>query len=218
MVSEVGFVDGRGKADHYKRAEITDQQAATSASALEASQQPMMLADMGEFFKELLAKQKKIYIGGKRRTTGRTRCTTAGGSREDVGGACRALRTKVDQKKMWAEEDARKWAEHKASLREEASRWRGATEVRSERLQDVETAQTVPSDSADTCESSGSIPVIGLARRPARRPTRRSAGRPAERPAGRAAGRPAGRPERRPARRLAGRPAKRPRDARRDGQ
>ena len=67
MVSEVGFVDGRGKADHYKRAEITDQQAATSASALEASQQPMMLADMGEFFKELLAKQKKIYIGGKRR-------------------------------------------------------------------------------------------------------------------------------------------------------
>ena len=119
---------------------------------------------------------------------------------------------------MWAEEDARKWAEHKASLREEASRWRGATEVRSERLQDVETAQTVPNDSADTCESSGSIPVIGLARRPARRPTRRSAGRPAERPAGRAAGRPAGRPERRPARRLAGRPAKRPRDDRRDGQ
>ena len=55
---------------------------------------------------------------------------------------------------MWAEEDARKWAELKPSLHDEASQWRVATELLPKRLERDETAQTVSSESADTGESS----------------------------------------------------------------
>ena len=68
-------------------------------------------------------------------------------------------------------------------------------------LECSETAQTVSSESADTGESSRSIPGIALAKRPVGQPAGRPAGRPARRPAGRPAGRPAKRPAKRPARR-----------------
>ena len=59
-------------------------------------------------------------------------------------------------KRIWAESGERweqMWAKDKASLHEEVSRWRDATEVRPERRECGETAQTVFSDSADTGES-----------------------------------------------------------------
>ena len=49
----------------------------------------------------------------------------------------------TEEKKRWADEDARKWAERKPSLHDEASQWRDATEVRPERLERGETAPTV---------------------------------------------------------------------------
>ena len=44
----------------------------------------------------------------------------------------------------WAAEQQKMWAEHKASLREAASRWRVATEVRPERLECGETRKLYP--------------------------------------------------------------------------
>ena len=102
-----------------KQAEMTDQQAATSAAALEPSQQPVTLADVAE----LLARDARQQ------------------AERDV--------EQAEEKKMAAEQDARQqamlekwaaeqqkmWADHKASLREEASRWRDATEVRPKRLE-----------------------------------------------------------------------------------
>ena len=88
-------------------------------------------------------------------------------------------------------------------VRKRRTQWRDATEVRPEQLECGDTPQTVSSETADTGESSGSIPGIGLAERPAGQPAGQPAGRPAGWPAGKPAGRPAGWLVRRPA----GRPA-----------
>ena len=95
-------------------------------------------------------------------------------------------------------------------MRKRRTQWQDATEVRPERLECGDTPQTVSSETADTVESSGSIPGFGLAERPAGQPAGRPAGQPAGRPAGRPARRRARRPMGRPAGQPAGRPAGRP--------
>ena len=72
--------------------------------------------------------------------------------------------------KSAAERDARQverdaqlraeWAEQTASLGKETSQWRDTIDVRLKRLERGESAQTVPSESSDTGESSNPIPVI----------------------------------------------------------
>ena len=131
-----------------KRAEMTDQQAATSAATGEQSQQPAMADNMNEFMARQQAERD-----AERAERGKS------AAERDAQQVERDTQLRAE----WAERDARQradWADQTASLGKETSQWRDTIDMRLKRLESGESAQTVPSESSDTGESSDPIPVI----------------------------------------------------------
>ena len=167
-----------------KRAEMTDQHAATSAATGEPSQQPAMAANISEFMDELLARDTRERAD--RVKTGQNK--THDGRRFWRSGRQNSRRRGLSTRRCFV----RKRRRGRMPLRYVRN---GLSAARQHKLYPA--SRLIPV----------LIPVIGLVRRPAGQPAGSPAGSPARWPAGIPARQPAGSPARWPAGRPTGRPA-----------